>query len=114
MNASRISIALAILSLAATARAQSFIPGNQVDDFTDVRQTASLTQTVRAPGHASPIPLNYVDDFGAVDGADGAPTITRTARASIIPSNYVDEFGADAAGATSTQPATADHLASRR
>lgn len=114
MNASRISLALAILSLAATARAQSFIPGNQVDDFTDVRQTTSLTQTVRATGHASPIPMNYVDDFGAVDGALEAPTVTRTAHASIIPSNYVDEFGTDADIATSTPKATADQLASRR
>lgn len=114
MTAPHIAVGFVILSLAATAHAQPFIFANQVDDFGATPQTAAnQTQTVRVPGHASAIPANYVDDFGSLAGADGAPTVTRTVHASMIPSNYVDEFGTDATVPTAT-PIPAEQLAARR
>ena len=55
------------------------------------------TQTPREPSvaHASPIPSNYIDDFGSLapsEQSDTKKTVV-TWHASPIPSNYVDDFG---------------------
>ncbi len=66
MRAPRIAVAVAVLGLAGAARAESPVPGNYVDDFGSVAPAAQRT----------------VDVNGAV-----------ASRGSPIPANYVDDFG---------------------
>jgi hypothetical protein len=86
MFTSRIVTAAALMVAFATARAESPIPANFVDDFGVV----GVQGFASAPAHSSSIiGENYVDDFG-VGGAQGLATIpTATA---FIPGNYVDNF----------------------
>lgn len=62
----RITGALALLLAAGSAHAQSFIPGNQVDDFGPFTYSTPVTtrQEPLLAARSSPISMNYVDDFG--------------------------------------------------
>ncbi len=75
MKTTRIAAALALLLTVGTARAQSFIPGNNVDDFGPSTYHGSTTTRAEPliASHASPIPANGVDDFGPL-----TPTASRT------------------------------------
>jgi len=91
---SRIAVALAVLALADTAGAQSFIPNNQIDDFgvgSPVRSAGNATATL-APGRSSPIPANQIDDFGPLSTGSPSTTVVRTAHCSPIPGNQIDDF----------------------
>ncbi len=45
--------------------------------------------------HSSPVPSNYIDDFGPLEPTTmpSGPTMVTNERSSRIPSNYVDDFG---------------------
>jgi hypothetical protein len=72
-RASHFAVTLAALTIAGAAHAQSFIPGNYVDDFGPVVSDRSVAadrgarpeqMATRTAG--SPIPANYIDDFGTL------------------------------------------------
>ncbi len=70
---------------------------------------ALLTVAGSARANASPIPGNYIDDFGPVV-SDSAPASTSAAPAvsphsSPIAANYVDDFGSLTPSAPATAPA---------
>ncbi len=74
MRAVRTVAAAIVATLAVAAHAQSFIPGNQVDDFGPVASPAAGTQATEvARAHASPIPGNQIDDFGPVETGTRTP-----------------------------------------
>ncbi len=66
MKLSRIAVAFASLLVASTAGAQSFIPGNQVDDFgpSHYATPSRPSDAPKAAVRVAMIPSNYVDDFG--------------------------------------------------
>lgn len=105
MRASRIAFAFAVVGLAGAAHAQSFIPGNQIDDFGSFTyRSAEPSQPEKVAGHASIIPGNQIDDFGAVapsrmaepDQLAEAQEAKPAWHASIIPGNQVDDFSVPA------------------
>ncbi len=97
MRASRIAVAVAVLGLAGAARAESPVPGNYVDDF----------------GSLAPATARTVD-------ADR----TVASRGSPIAANYVDDFGSllprsapvqrEELGAASGEPGRTESLSAQR
>lgn len=106
MNASRFSVAFAVLAVAGAARAQSFIPGNYIDDFGPVASDSSVAPepVANRPYASLIVGGNYIDDFGTVATLQSAraptDTVTLPSRSSPIPSNYVDDFGSEPTHAT--------------
>jgi hypothetical protein len=99
MKASYFAVALSVLAVAGAARAQSFIPGNYVDDFGPVASDTSVApEPVAKRAYASlMVGGSYVDDFGTVATFETstAPAVTVPTHSSLIPSNYVDDFGTE-------------------
>ncbi len=70
--------------------------------------SAALLAFASSARASSPIPSNYVDDFGPIDaGASAETTPARpSAHASPIASNYVDDFGStDVSTSSAATPA---------
>jgi hypothetical protein len=98
MNASRFAVAFAVLAVAGAASAQSFIPGNHIDNFGPVASdSGDAPETVVTRAYASPIAANYVDVFGtdATSRTSSARAMALPASPSPIPSNYVADFGTE-------------------
>ena len=74
MKTTRLVCALAIVLVAGGARAQSFIPGNQIDDFGPFHYSEPKPHPDRPAitWHASPIPGNQIDDFGPLLPTSGS------------------------------------------
>ncbi len=68
---------------------------------------AALLAFASSARASSPIPSNYVDDFGSIEPSTSAdaPTARPTAHASPIASNYVDDFGSIEPSTSATTPA---------
>ncbi len=67
MRPSHVVCALALALAAGSVQAQSFIPGNQVDDFGPVHYSDAAPAPKKDPviaSRASPMPANQIDDFG--------------------------------------------------
>ncbi len=93
----------ALLAFAASARASSLVPFDNVEDFGPLGSGSAGTTTDRPAAHLSPITPNNIDDFGPLDVSNPAATTTARpiAHLSPITPNYVDDFGLDA---PSTEP----------
>jgi hypothetical protein len=75
MRIPQLVAAAALLAVVGTARASSSpIPSNYVDDFGPVAAGESSAREDAVASHASPIPSNYVDDFGVAQGAGASAT----------------------------------------
>ncbi len=99
MRAFGIAAAIAVLSLARAAHAQSFIPGNNIDDFGSLIPSSHQDESApaeKAPGHVSFIPGNNIDDFGPLIAStqqdQSAPAEKAPGHASLIPGNNIDDF----------------------
>ncbi len=67
MRPSHVVCALALALAAGSVQAQSFIPGNQIDDFGPAHYRDATPAPNKDPvvvSRASPIPGNQIDDFG--------------------------------------------------
>jgi hypothetical protein len=96
MRIPQLLAAAALVAVVGTARASSPIPSNYVDDFGPVVSEGAAAGEV-ITSRASPVPSNQVDDFGAAAVAATEATAAPTpGHASIVPSNYIDDFGLSA------------------
>lgn len=93
----------ALLSITGAARANSPVPANYIDDFGLLTPSAT-SPTAEARIAPPSIPSNYVDDFGLLTPSS-SPTMKARIASPSIPSNYVDDFGV--ASATAAAPLTA-------